>query len=315
MDLAIRHRLNVPLLLCLAYVILAAQPMKALQDQLFQHRSEVKAEEALRFLPSGEFLSAAVMGYDNLVADLLWVRGIALFGDRYRASQDDVWYDWLFQLIDLSTELDPLDARIYKFGGLMLRLNHARIDQSTYVFHKGLEHCPEEFFLPFGIAMNYLEFKSDPAKAGQYMQLAAKAPNSPFYLRNLAASLLDETDQGEVALAFLVEQLGDLRPGTLQYNAVQVKIAEVRHDSGARALQRGLNEYISRFNRIPEPLTTIAGVTYHDPWPVDPFGGTFVLDPRSGQIRSSEWARVRAENREKYGLGMAGPEEAKPGFK
>lgn len=315
MEQVIRHRLNLPLLVLVAFVIGVASPMRGIQDRLHAARNEVQAEDALRFLPSGEFLSAAVLGYDNMVADLLWVRGIALFGDRYRASQDAAWYDWLFQLIDLATDLDPLDARIYKFGGLMLRLNLARIDQSTYVFHKGLEHCPEEFFLPFGIAMNYLEFKSDPAKAGHYMQLAAKAPNSPFYLRNLAASLLDETDQGEAALAFLVEQLGALRPGTLQHNAVQVKLAEVQHDIGARAIQRALGEYLSRYNRIPEPLEALRGVTFHDPWPADPYGGRYVLEPGSGQIRSSEWARVRQETQEKYGLGTLGPEEARPGFK
>lgn len=284
-------------------LLVSLWPLYSFQDALQELRAQRTAEQALRFLPSGKFLRPAVLGYDNLTADLLWIRGIALFGDSYRRSNDDGWFQWLFQLADLATELDPRDFRIYKYAGIMLRLAPTHIEQSTYLFHKGIVHCPDEFFLPFGIAMNYLEFKNMPDRAAEYMKQASQVSNAPFYLRNLAARMLTENDRGEAAVVFLEEQLSTLTPGTLAYNAAKIKLDEVHHDNGARALRLALNEFLSRFNRIPQPLEEMKGVTFFGSWPEDPFGGRYVLEPGSGVIRSSEYARVRQEHREKYGLG------------
>lgn len=301
---------NLPLWLFLGLVVLAAWPLVYFQQHLEKTRGDITAEQSIQYLPSGKFLSPAVLGFDNLAADALWVRGIALFGDRFKATEDDAWYQWLFQLIDLATELDPRDFRIYKYGGIMLRLSSLHIDQSTYVFHKGLEHCPREYFLPFGIAMNYLEFRQNPEKAAEYMQMASKTPNAPFYLRNLAASMLHQTDKGEAAVAFLEEQLAGLKPGSLQHTAVSVKIEEVKHDNAARRLQAAMNEFLSRFNRVPQPLEEMKGVTWKGNWPEDPYGGHFVLNPRSGKIESSQYAEVRARIQREHGLGLAPKENA-----
>lgn len=290
--------------------LLSAWPVVYFQDQLQEARGQRTAEQAIRFLPTGRFLRPAVLGFDNFAADMLWIRGISLFGDSYRRSQEDGWFQWLFQLADLATELDPRDMRIYKYGGIMLRLSPSRIDQSTYLFHKGIVHCPDEFFLPFGIAMNYLEFKKLPERAAEYMKQASEAPNAPFYLRNLAARMLTESDQGEAAVVFLEEQLSTLTPDTLAYAAAKLKLDEVHHDNGARALRLALNEFLSRFNRIPQPLEEMQGVTFLGTWPRDPYGGHYVLESGTGAIRSSEYARVRRQHREQYGLGAELKESA-----
>lgn len=297
-------RQNPPLVCFLLLLLLLAWPLMRLQDHREEQLRNVTAGDAIRYLPSGKFLTSAVLGFRNLTADLLWVRGISLFGEQYRKAEDDQWFQWLFQLVDLATELDPRDHRIYKYGGIMLRLAPGHVDQSTYILHKGLRWCPKEYFLPFGIAMNYLESKNSPEKAAEYMQLAAKTPNAPFYLSNLAASILNRTDKGEAALLFLEEELERLKPGSLQYIAAKVKVSDVKHQIAVRQLLLAMREYMSRYNRPPATLEEMQGVTWSGPWPEDPFGGHFILDPATGRIMSSEYKRVKREVREKYGLGL-----------
>lgn len=301
-----RTRAITKLVFLLAVLIgLFSVPLYQSQKALDELRARVTVEESTRYLPSGRFLSTAVLGFDNLTADLLWVRGIALFGERYRKSQNMAWYDWLFQLIDLATELDPLDVRIYKYGGLMLRLDPSRVDQSTYIFHKGMQHIEWEYFLPFGVAMNYLEQKGDKEHAAEYMLIAADRPNAPFYLRNLAVSLLNDDKKEEVALAFLEAELKELGPESLHRKAVEIKLVEVTHDLAARKLQHAFEDFLATYDRIPTPLEEMKGKTWSGPWPEDPYGGHFILDWKAQIIRSSRFEKAREEIRRRTGLGSA----------
>ncbi len=290
-------------------VSLAVWPLYRVHVALHERMSKIDVEHALRFVPSGKLLSVVTIGYDNLAADFLWLRGISLFGEQYHVSRDVRWYDWLYQLVDLATDLDPLDVSFHKYGGLMLRVGGARVDQSNLIFRKGMEHIPDEYFLPFGIAMNYLEFKHDIRKAAEYMRIAAMRPNAPFYLGNLAATLMDRTQQNQAALLFLEEQLKLLEPGSLRYRTVEVKIMEVKHDDGAGRLQRALAEYLSLYHRPPDSLKDLVGTTFFGDWPEDPYGGDYVLERRTGIIRSSNYHTARMRIRRELGLGGAPSEE------
>lgn len=302
----VSSRATLPVVLAFVMTVLVcAWPLVVVQDRLDAYRAQQTARESIQYLPSGRFLSTAILGYDNFVADLLWVRGISMFGDRYQRTQDSEWYTWLFQLIDLATELDPLDVRIYKYGGIMLRLGPSGVDQSNYIFHKGMQTIKTEYFLPFGLAMNYLEYKKDSTQAAKYMKIAAETRNAPFYLRNLAASLMDETHQQEAALTFLEEELKELKPNTLHYNAVVVKIMEVKHDSGARELTRGLGRFLSMYNRVPVPLEEMKGKTWHGAWPNDPYSGRYLIDPGTGRIRSSRYEEAYERFRNEFRMGIA----------
>ena len=46
----------------------------------FAHRDQ---EEKLLYLPSGKYLKPASLGFDTLVADLLWIKAIGYFGGHY----------------------------------------------------------------------------------------------------------------------------------------------------------------------------------------------------------------------------------------
>ena len=81
--------------------------------------------------------------------------------------------------------------------------------------------------------MNYHMHKDNPKLAAKYIRIAAETGQGPVYLRNLAASLLGETDQIEVAEQFLLEELRALPMGTA-YDATLVKIYEIRYQLAQR---------------------------------------------------------------------------------
>ena len=231
------------------------------------------AGDEIRYLPSGDSLKAASLGFELLLADLLWVRAVLLFGERF-GDGDESWYPWLFHMTDLATDLDPEFRAAYKMGGTMLRSDGIFVDQSNLIFQKGMNAMPEEWYFPFAIGMNYYSFKDDPSIAARYIRIAAESGDGPIYLRNLAASLLSESNQLEVAAQFLTEELANLPPGAA-HDITRVKIYEVRYEIAQRDATLAIRAYRDREGRLPEQPqdVTDAGFTL----PPDPMADTGYL--------------------------------------
>jgi len=265
--------------------------------------------EAIRFLPSGKALGVVAMGYEEVLADLLWVRATVLFGDRFGLDEDPGWYTWMYYMVDLATDLDPGFVLAYKYGGIMLRADGQFVDQSTLLFAKGMEAVPEEWYFPFGIAMNYFLHKDSRRLAAPYMQRAASLGTGPFYLTNLAASLMDESQELETTLAFLEEEKANLQDERI-LGAVDAKIFETRYQIAERDAQRVIGEYRRMKGELPSTPEAVgeAGLSL----PQDPLGGTWVwnqeLDAELGSVHSSAYYRAFAELAKRTGLGAQTPD-------
>lgn len=270
--------------------------------------------DQIRFLPSGKALNVVSLGYEEVLADLLWARATLMFGENFGQSGDDGWYSWLYHMMDLATDLDPQFRGAYKYGGTMLRVNGVFVDQSSIIFAKGTHHLPNEWYFPFGIAMNYFVQKKDKRLAALYMREAASLPDGPFYLRNLAASLLDESLGLENALAFLTQEYKVVPPGRAR-EAIEVKIFETKYQIGVRDAEKVIAAYRRATGQLPgQPAdVSAAGLTL----PPDPLGGTWRwsddLDAGPGSLRSTEYYAVFSKLSADTGLGPLGADSGPEG--
>ena len=269
--------------------------------------------DQIRFLPSGKALNFVAMGYDEVIADLLWARATLLFGENFGKGEQD-WYTWLYHMMDLATDLDPQFRAAYKYGGTMLRVDGVFVAQSSMIFAKGSHALPEEWYFPFGIAMNYFITKKDNRLAAFYMRKAASLPRSPFYLRNLAATLTDESQGLENALAFLTQELQVVPEGAAR-RAIEVKIFETRYEIAVRDAETVIREHRRLTGRLPAspPEVTAAGLEL----PPDPLQGVWkwsdALDADPGAVRSSRYYEVFLKLSQDSGLGAMGLDESSLG--
>ena len=280
------------------------------------------AVDAIRFLPSGPFLKTASMGYDSLVADLLWTRVTSMFGERYGSGDTD-WYPWLYHMTDLVTDLDPQFRAAYKYGGTMLRMDGIFVDQSSLILQKGTRHIPGEWYFPFSIAMNYFQYHEDRFVAARYMEDAARVAREardqpggpadgnggsafagPDYLHNLAVSLYTDADALELGLAFLLEEKRYLPEGGARV-AVEVKILETRYLIARRDAMAAVDVFRKRHGGLPQ-----LGVKTTDgqlELPSDPLGGSWVWDSNPdaapGSLVSDAYFEVFSTIAEETGLG------------
>ncbi len=226
--------------------------------------------DEIEYLPRGDLLDLASLGYKRVLADLLWARATILFGER-RTEERLAIYPWLYHLTNLATDLDPQFRAAYKYGGTMLRVDGRFVDQSSLIFQKGNRYLPEEWQFPFGIAMNYFMHKGKPLVAAEWMEKAARMGGGPSYLHNLAASLYVDSDRHDVALAFLEEEERNLPDGPAKV-AVGVKILETRYFLARRAAEARLRAALEAAARRPaDPYVLVEPGA--PSLPEDPLGG------------------------------------------
>lgn len=269
------------------------------------------ASQEIKYLPTGDFLRAASLGYEMLVADLFWVRATMLFGEHHGSTDSD-WYAWLYHMVDITTDLDPEFRAAYKYGGTMLRVDGVFVDQSSLIFQKGMNHRPDEWYFPFGIAMNYFLHRDDRVVAARYMEVASRTEDAPFYLRNLAATLLSESNQLDAALIFANEELENLPPGHDKVRAaLTLKIFELEYLLAVQRVGDLLDQHRRAHGGLPESPMDIAGAA--QPLPQDPLGGIWVWDRGEeasyGSVASSRFCEVFTERSREASLGRLSIQE------
>jgi len=172
-----------------------------------QRPAAVRAAE-LSYLPKGEYLKVAVLGYRQLAADLIWIKALQYFGVR---TQTAAGYRWAYHAVDVLTDLDPKFAFAYQVAGTILSVAAGQIQESVAILTKGVRHNPEVWELSFFLGYDYFFELHDPVAAAKYFRLASMLPGSPEYLPKLAARMTVEAGDPDAAHQYLL-QLGQ-RPG------------------------------------------------------------------------------------------------------
>ena len=98
---------------------LAGIPLRA-RDQ---HFALPHVGERLMYLRSGHTAGRLALSFDNLVADVYWIRTIQHYGRDYKNRRREDRFELLPSLLDLTTTLDPHFLIAYRFGAIFLALS------------------------------------------------------------------------------------------------------------------------------------------------------------------------------------------------
>jgi hypothetical protein len=261
------------------------------------HRFQLNTDECRRtdgashrqiFVPSPEATQVASMGFDLVVADLLWTRAVLLFVD-FLDQENEHGSVWTRTVLQTVTRLDPLWRTPFFYGGSMLRLLND-LEGSDEVFTAGMEAFPEDAYFPFSMAMNAYLFRQDLEKATDYLTQAASLPNAPKWYRNAAAEFIHRGGQRKAAVKYLNEQIeaanSDKERALLINKRNDLLYAQIIEVVSSRQ-----DKWEAHFGR------TLVDVKVLEPLPPDPKGGTWIVGG-DGRVRSSAVEpRIRTRDR------------------
>lgn len=239
--------------------------------------------EELAQLPPGEYLKPALLGYHQLGADILWLRMLQVLGKKRNTADD---YEWIYHAIDVITTLDPHYAYPFYVGGVVLTNLANRVDLSNRLLERGHRENPEEWNLPFLLGYNHYFVLGDAAKGAEYIGRAARTSGAPTFLPGLATRMYAEAGNPDVALQFL-EALWKGNPDLILREKLETRAKEVLIERDLRTLERAVQQYHKRRHTFPASLSELVSTGYLDRIPEEPFGGAYLLDPRTGRVTSS----------------------------
>lgn len=156
------------------------------------------------YLPSGNFLSAASLGYKQLVADVVWFSAIQYYGDF---RMDNHGLEYFEGLIEIVTKLDPKFTFAYVFGGLIISNDLGDLGKGIDVLKRGMGENPTEWQLPFEIGFLHYIHRVDYNVGARYFDLASKLPGAPERTKRFAAIAYDKGGSDESALRIWEEYL------------------------------------------------------------------------------------------------------------
>jgi hypothetical protein len=149
------------------------------------------------YLPSGKFMEQVSLGYNQIVADVIWFQAVQYYGG-YRKEEHDLAY---FEgLIDLVTDLDPHFIFPYVFGAVVLSQDMGSFDNGIRVLRKGMHYNPTNWELPF--EMGFLSFidARDHDMAARYFDLASRMPGAPDRTKRFAAFVYSRAGHEELSV-------------------------------------------------------------------------------------------------------------------
>jgi len=260
------------------------------------HRAQVAALDSPEFiyLPSSAFLRDVSLGYEHLLADVLWFRTISYFGQHYRG---DHVYKWLAYMCNLVTDLDPRAQHVYLFGGVILPWEADRVDDGIALLEKGTRNLPDSWRLHYILGFNYYFFKNDLAAASRALGAAVRLPDTPEFVSQMFVTLFAAHAGPETALTFLQgmerDGLSEEMRGTIHQRVLEMQLT-----GDIDALEGAAKDFESRWQRPPVDLAELVSQGVLAAIPPEPFGGRYLLGEDGRVVSSSghEPRRLRHSN-------------------
>lgn len=257
------------------------------------------------YLPKADYLRLISLGYDNVLADVLWFRTISYFGKHYRSDRA---YPWLAHMCDLVTDLDPKAEHVYRFAGMLLPWEANEAEAGIRLLEKGTKVFPDSWLLYYWTGFNYYFFLDDLGTAADYLARAARLPDAHPSVAKLAALLASKHYGPEATLGFLSDLKGDLYTDEMR-EVVDTHMREARLAADLEVLNRAVDAHRERHGAPPESLAALVDDGTLEAIPADPFGGVYEINAETGKVRSSTGHKVSALYKSRLRQKMLGGRE------
>ncbi|HWP66666.1 MAG TPA: hypothetical protein VNO26_12210 [Candidatus Limnocylindria bacterium] len=251
--------------------------------RLDARHATVEAPDELVYLPDVRRLRPLALGYDNLLADLIWFRTIDYFGAHYAS---DKAYPWLASMCELVTDLDPRAKHVYRFAAVILPWEANDPDAAIRLLKKGTRALPNSWSLYYHLGVIHYLFKGDIETAGAYLSRAARRRKAPPFVARFATILAAQRQGPQTTIAML-QQMREQASSKEAREVIERSLRDAEAAWDIELLESAVASYRDRHGRLPASLDEVVQAGLLRFVPPDRYGGVYELDPATGTVRSS----------------------------
>ncbi len=238
--------------------------------------------QELAFFPSGKFIKAAVIGFDNLFADIYWMQSVQYVGGHFMTDRK---FPLLYHIYDVVTELDPRFTDAYNFGAMILasfetKKGAAAVPSQTGIFNLlapivpagkkhtamdllnlGMARSPDNWQVPFQAGfINYAMYHNDRL-ALHYFKMARAIPGHGKDVDRFIAFLNEK--QGDLSASLKMwESMYEKTNVPLTKNVCVYNILRLGIAIKAKSIRAAIEHYKASVNRFPESLEALVRSGY-----------------------------------------------------
>ncbi|MFW6067479.1 MAG: hypothetical protein ACOC97_04015 [Myxococcota bacterium] len=243
-----------------AVLLAAAVPgVRVLRARAMDHYLATQRYEDVYYLPPAEWLPVFSLGYDEALADLIWMRGLVYFGDelRHRGAVRHV-----FEYGDAIVTLDPQFKRVYRWASMAAlynpgtKLEPEEIERARAFLERGVQRFPDDGELAWEmgalLAYELAPRVEDPEEkrrikreAAPYLMTAAREGAGPAWLALSNASELERLGRNEQAVRHLQEMYA-LVSDEATREEIRARIARLKSQAHAEAVAREIDRLEAR---------------------------------------------------------------------
>ncbi len=242
---------------------------------------------AVLYLQSPAVARRVALSFDNLAADLYWMRALQHFGATRLRGGGEKRFENLYPFLDLATSLDPLFTVAYRFGAIFLSEappgGPGRPDLAVTLLEKGLSASPDRWQYYQDIGFVHYWWTGNYAKAAEAFSKGAAVPGAPWWMKSLAAVTLIEG--------------GDRQTSRLLWRALAQTPDNdfLRRDAQRRLVQLDALDQIDQLTALVDRARA-AGAKAPWSWPLlfergllarlplDPTGEPYAIDMNTGHV-------------------------------
>lgn len=192
------------------------------QQRLDARPGTSTAVEARLYVWSGERLKRLLPGFENVLADVYWLRTVQYFGAERRYSVEQR-FDLLEPLLDITVTLDPRLEMAYRYGAIFLcepwPSGKGDPRAGIALLERGSRAVPASWRLREDLGFFRYVFLNDATGGAQVLLEAARLPGAPFYLESLAGVLLARGGQRSTARQVWQRMYDRAEAGFIRENA------------------------------------------------------------------------------------------------
>jgi len=258
----------------------------AIQSRIDKSVGPYRATEEILYVDSGNAMKRVLLGFDNLAADLYWLRTVQYFGGK-RLQVTNKNYDLLEPLLNITIELDPDFKIAYSYGATFLSepfpMGAGLPSKGIEIIDKGIARHPDywRFYLDKGFI--YFWFLRDYEKAAEVFLEGSKLPGAPYWMVATAGRTLTRGGDRETA-RHLWQMLHESAETSQQRDNATTHLKQLDALDELDVLSQVVAAFHARSGRYPSSWQEIVGAGFLKTIPLDPTGTAYVLNAETHAV-------------------------------
>jgi len=260
-----------------------------IQTRMDEQFGSYRATEEILYVESGALLKKVTVGFENLAADLYWLRTVQYFGGQRRQVTAKN-YDLLEPLLNITIDLDPNFKIAYTYGATFLSepfpMGAGLPLKGIDIIERGMENHPEywRFYLDKGFI--YFWHLKDCEKAAEVFLEGSEIPGAPYWMVTTAGRTLGGCGDRDTARGLWQMMYENADSDQQRQNAV-THMKQLDALDQIDELHEVIAAYRKRVGDAPKSWQDLIAAGFLTGVPHDPTGSPYVLDSATQEVELS----------------------------